>query len=317
MPASAEEAAQGLLWLAQAGRSVHISGPLTMIAHVGETVRGAPMSPEWSGKAQTQLSTARLQGIKTYAPDDQYITVGAGTMLFEVQDFLAKQRKQLPLASPWPEASVGGLVAANINAPLRMRYGAMRDVVLCGTVALADGRVIRVGRPIVKNVAGYDLTRVFIGSHGTLGLLTDVTLKVIVQPRAKRTLLIPLDDMRHGLLHTRQLLPLALNASAIVLCKGHTAAIAWLPESPYLLAYTAEGLSADVEAELDQVRRVLHSQDGSEPIEIETLSGIDIWTSMLAMTTGTSILARVGVPAKNLPGYMQDQAIHQSYSCRR
>ncbi len=69
-----------------------------------------------------------------------------------------------------------------------MRYGAIRDLVLSVTVALADGRVIRAGRPVMKNVAGFDLVKLFVGSHGTLGLITEATLKYAAQPRARRTL---------------------------------------------------------------------------------------------------------------------------------
>ncbi|MDQ7028410.1 MAG: FAD-binding oxidoreductase [Ardenticatenia bacterium] len=106
-----------------------------------------------------------------------------------LQQRLAEVGMQVALASPWPDATVGGLVAANLNAPLRLRYGAIRDNVLCATVALADGRVIRAGRPVVKNVAGYDLPKVFVGSCGTLGVLTDVTLKLIPRvPTSKLTL---------------------------------------------------------------------------------------------------------------------------------
>ena len=76
---------------------------------------------------------------------------------------------QAPLASPWAGTTIGGLVATNLNSPQRLRYGALRDLVMATTVALADGRVIRAGRPVVKNVAGYDLPKLFIGSHGTLG----------------------------------------------------------------------------------------------------------------------------------------------------
>jgi D-lactate dehydrogenase (cytochrome) len=187
-----------------------------------------------------------------------------------------------------------------------MRYGSIRDVVLCATVALTDGRIVRLGRPLVKNVAGYDLARLFVGSHGSLGLLTDVTLKLIVQPRAKRTLLIPIEDMRYGFIWARQMMPLALVASAVVLCKGYARAGA--PASPYLLAYTAEGIPEDVQAELSQVRRALQAAGAPQPIEIEAFSGTDIWTEMLGTTTGTALQVRVGVPSKDLPAYMQGQS---------
>jgi D-lactate dehydrogenase (cytochrome) len=68
-----------------------------------------------------QISTRALEGIKTYAPDDLYVTVGAGTRLVDLESFLNRDQKQMPLASPWPRATLGGLVAANVNAPLRIR----------------------------------------------------------------------------------------------------------------------------------------------------------------------------------------------------
>ena len=93
----------------------------------------------------------------------------------------------VPLASPWNESTLGGIVATNFNAPLRMRYGALRDLVLTATVALPNGRVIRAGRPLVKNVAGYDISKLFVGSYGTLGVITDVTLKLAPLPRARQS----------------------------------------------------------------------------------------------------------------------------------
>jgi len=236
------------------------------------------------------------------------VTAGAGTTLAEVQAFLAAEGKQAPLATPWAEATIGGLVAANVNAPLRMRYGAIRDIVLCATVALADGRVIRVGRPVMKNVAGFDLVKVFVGSHGTLGLITDVTLKIVVKQRAQRTLLVAMDDYRHGLMLARRLLPVALVASAIVLCKD--CAIAGGPQSsssPYVLAYTAEGGEEDVQAELEQARQVLQAAGGFEPLEVEGVSGTDVWAEWLA-SSRSKLVVRVGVAAKDVPVYVNDQA---------
>ncbi len=274
-PTSAEEAARGLLALAQAKQSVRISNAA-------------------SSTTDISLTTSGLQGIKDYAPDDLYVTVGAGTPLTDIQAFLAQRGKYLPLASPWPDTTLGGLVAANINAPLRMRYGALRDLVLYTTVALPDGRVIRTGRPIVKNVAGYDLTKIFVGSHGTLGLLSDVTLKFFTSPRARHTLLVTTDTITDALNWARALLPVALTASAILLCKDATT------DYRYSVYYTAEGLLEDVQAELDQVRDVLR-EVGAPPVQEVQTSGTDVWASMLAKGT----IARIGVPAKDLSAYIQ------------
>jgi FAD/FMN-containing dehydrogenase len=137
------------------------------------------------------ISTRELRGVQAFAPDDLYVTVGAGTPLAELAEFLAGHGFQAPLAAPWPDATVGGLLATNLNPPQRMRYGGWRDNVLAVKAALPDGRVIRAGRPVVKNVAGYDLAKLFVGSQGSLGVMTEVTLKLTPLPRLQQTLQVP------------------------------------------------------------------------------------------------------------------------------
>jgi glycolate oxidase subunit GlcD len=314
-PETAREAAAALGLLAKQRRPVYISG--------ATTVEAAPFGPGTGNERGpgTQdgllLSTAALRGIRAYAPDDLYITVGAGTTLAEIQEALAHRRQQLALVTPWPEATIGGLVAANVNAPLRMRYGALREQVLYATVALGDGRLIRTGRPITKNVAGYDLTRIFVGSYGTLGLLTEVTLKCSPQPRERRSLLLPAEDLRQALHWGCRLLPLALVASAILLCKGSSPAM--LPASlhtPYLLIYSAEGLSGDVRTELAEACQLLAAEGAPSPIERSDVTGADLWCALMrgegAQTSRQStpappLVVRAGVPVGELPGYLQEQ----------
>jgi len=322
-PSTAEEAARTLLKLSTSGRQVIIGHAIPSpqevqdVQDIPQPIQGmmdgtvniipamttVPTLPVTT-TTPARLQTDRLSGIKMYAPDDLYITAGAGTTLVEVQDFLSKHGKYLPLVSPWPDATLGGLVAANVNAPLRMRYGSLRDLLLYATVALADGRVIRTGRPIVKNVAGYDMTKIFVGSHGTLGLLTDVTFKFFTQPRTRRTLIVPVTKLAQGLAYARQVLPIALTASAILLCKGcDISTVSEHSQSPYLLVYTAEGLPEDVQAELDQVRRLLNAEDAPEQFETEVLSGTELW----ARTLSNGSVIRVGLAAKELPAYLLDR----------
>jgi D-lactate dehydrogenase (cytochrome) len=302
-PVTAQEAARGLAALAAASRPVYIAG--------SSAIR-SQQSAVGGQRSIVVLSTAALTGIKAYAPEDLYVTVAAGTPLAEVQSFLARDGMQVPLASPWPGSTIGGIVAANLNAPLRMRYGSVRDLVLAMTVVLGDGRVIRAGRPVVKNVAGYDLPKVFVGSHGTLGLITDVTLKITPLPRARRTLLVPVDDLSRGLAWAAQVLPLALVASAIVLCKGCDAP--QVPGTPYLLAYTAEGWPEDVESELEQVRQVLQAKGAPSPVEAEEPSGTDLWIKLLSDEDGEglppegTLQVRAGVAPRDLAAYVEARA---------
>lgn len=292
-PTSPEQAAQQLQALSLAQKSVTITS--------AELI--APPS-----LTSSQLSTSALRGIKVYAPDDLYITVGAATPLSEIQQFLYEHGQHLPLASPWSATTIGGLAASNLNAPLRMRYGAIRDIVLCATVALADGRVIRTGRPLVKNVAGFDLTKVFVGSYGTLGVLIDLSLKVLAQPRVRRTLMFPVDDLPAGLRWAQELVRLALTASAVVLASGPVA-MADLPASPYVLAYTVEGMREDVEAELSQVQQALHNYAAPAPVITDALTGTDLWMRTIRENDATdAFTVRIGVPVKDLALYMERHA---------
>lgn len=260
-------------------------------------IRGGGTQSAWLPPADVVLSTQALQGILTYAPEDLYVTIGAGTPLRELQTALAKDGMWVPLVSPWQTATVGGIVATNTNAPLRMRYGGVRDLVLAVTVVLPNGRVIRAGRPVVKNVAGYDLPKLFVGSHGTLGLISDVTFKIAARPRAVATLVAPLENMERGLRYGARLLRVCLVASAVLLCRGCD-----VPgiSAPYALIYTAEGLSEDVAAELAEARQALQAEGVTELSQLE-ISGSEMWATWLGTASPTETTMRVGVAPKDLP----------------
>ena len=277
-PASPRQAADAFrAWLAaNPPRSIRIRGNRTESDALPQT--------------DVVLSTRALTGILEYAPEDMYVTVGAGTSLSELQNALRKDRMWVPLVSPWQESSVGGIVATNLNAPLRMRYGSIRDLVLAVTAVLPDGRVIRVGRPVVKNVAGYDLTKLFVGSHGTLGLIGDISFKIMPLPRAVTTLVIPIASLDRGLLYASRLLNLALVGSAILLCRGCDSS------APYSLLYTMEGLKEDVAAELTLVRAALETEGTTQ-----ALSGSETWATWLRDGSRLETTLRVGVAPKDLP----------------
>ncbi|NJO82117.1 MAG: FAD-binding oxidoreductase, partial [Blastochloris sp.] len=287
-PGSATAAAELLRAATGQGRSVRICAGGS---------KSAGLSP-----ADVCISTEELHGISTYARDDLYVVVGAGTRLDELQATLNKDGMWVPLASPWPTATVGGIVATNFNAPLRMRYGGLRDLVLAATVALPDGRVIRAGRPVVKNVAGYDLPKLYVGSYGTLGLIADVTFKLMPLPRTRASLVVPLANLEQGLALGARLLSLCLVASALLLVKP-------MPDSPDLgagsrlaLVYTCEGHPADVAAELALVRAELGAVGLRELEEQAELSGSDLWANwMAAAGKARAPTLRVGVGARDLP----------------
>lgn len=129
------------------------------------------------------LATTRLNKVIEYEPADLTVTVEAGIRLADLQTELAKTRQFLPLNPPYADrCTIGGIVSTNASGPLRLRYGTARNLVLGMHVTHATGIVVKSGGKVVKNVAGYDLNKLYIGAFGTLGIITEVTLKLAPLP---------------------------------------------------------------------------------------------------------------------------------------
>ncbi|MDI6858774.1 MAG: FAD-binding oxidoreductase [Dehalococcoidia bacterium] len=135
------------------------------------------------------LDVTRLNAIVDHAPEDLTVVVQAGMRLGDLQDHLAKSGQYLPFDPPQPEtATIGGILASNAGGPSRHAYGWPRDWTLGLRVALADGSVTKTGGRVVKNVAGYDMTKLYLGSFGTLGVIVEAAFKVTVLPESRATL---------------------------------------------------------------------------------------------------------------------------------
>lgn len=132
------------------------------------------------------LDTRGHCGIVSYDPTELVVTVRAGTTLAELEGVLDDAGQMLPCESPafGGDATVGGMVAAGLSGPRRPWAGAVRDFVLGCRVVTGQGKHLRFGGEVMKNVAGYDVSRLLAGSFGCLGLLTEVSLKVLPKPRA-------------------------------------------------------------------------------------------------------------------------------------
>lgn len=125
-------------------------------------------------------------GIIEWEPDDLTVTVGAGTAFAGLDAELATRGQEVALDPADERATVGGILACGCSGPRRLRLGPVRDQVLQVWVALADGRTVRGGGPTVKNVTGYDLPRLLVGSFGTLGLIERVTLRCRPRPEVSQ-----------------------------------------------------------------------------------------------------------------------------------
>jgi glycolate oxidase FAD binding subunit len=158
-------------------------------------------------QAARTLSTAGLSGINLYAPKELIISAWAGTPLPEVEAAVAAAGQHL-IAEP-PDLSallgptgkpqtLGGVVATNLSGPRRVAWGAMRDHVMGVRAVTGRAEIIRSGGRVLKNVTGLDLCKLLTGSHGTLGVITEITLKVLPAPEATGTLVLPGLDAAAG-----------------------------------------------------------------------------------------------------------------------
>jgi glycolate oxidase FAD binding subunit len=172
-----------------------VSEPATL-AEAAEVLRGAGgrVSIDREG-GDVVLSTRRLARVLEHEPGDLTAIVEAGIRVSALQERLAPHGQMLALDPPG-DPTVGACLAADLSGPRVHRYGAMRDLVIGVTVVLADGTVASSGGKVVKNVAGYDLGKLFSGSRGRLGLVARVALRLHARPAAEATVVAETDDPR-------------------------------------------------------------------------------------------------------------------------
>ncbi|WP_374339619.1 glycolate oxidase subunit GlcE [Methyloversatilis sp.] len=162
--------------------------------------RGSALRPHGSGakdflaqsRAGVPLDMRGAQGVIAHEPSELFINAHAGTRLREIEEVLAARGQMLAFEPPHfgPYATLGGAIATGLSGPRRMSVGSLRDFVLGVTVMDGRGRVLRFGGQVMKNVAGFDVSRLIAGSFGTLGLILEATLKVLPRPGAEQTRLL-------------------------------------------------------------------------------------------------------------------------------
>ena len=161
-------------------------------AEIAVIPRGGATKLTWGNPPKPAgliLSTARLNRILEHAWADLTVTVEAGCTLQALQEKLAKHGQRLALDGLWPEhATIGGALSTNDSGALRLRFGALRDLIIGVTIALPDGTLASSGGKVVKNVAGYDLPKLTTGALGTLGIITRAIFRLHPAPGGRRTI---------------------------------------------------------------------------------------------------------------------------------
>ncbi len=212
------------------------------------------------------LSTRALTRIVDYAPADMTVTVESGVTLAALQGVLAREGQWLPVDPPLPEqTTVGGLIAADLAGPLAASQGRVRDLVIGTAMTTADGKEVRAGGRVVKNVAGYDLMKLMIGSLGTLAVVTEATFKVRPRPQTTRLLVLTCADRTAALALASRLAELDEVALAITLLDDGDTSPTW----QCLLG----GVAADVDVVTTRIRAaaraasatVAYDEDGAAP----------------------------------------------------
>lgn len=240
VPATVEELAAHLADASAKGQSVFLYGNST------KDRMGGPIFA-----ADVAISTARLNRVLQYEPRDLTISVEAGISYRELSRVLAERGQMLPLDPPFAEgATIGGIVAANVSGPRRRLYGTARDLVIGITFATLEGKLIKSGGMVVKNVAGLDMGKLMIGSFGTLAAIAVVNLRVHPLPLGTRTFVADFNGIAEAIAARDKVLKSQLQPSAIDLLK-HAAG--------YRLLIQAAGSSAVLDRysrELDWARVV-------------------------------------------------------------
>ena len=174
---------------------------MTKVAEIQDAVRGAKRVRVRGGGSKPALSLrngeddahlldlTNLTGVVDYQPDEYTFTARAGTPVAEIAEMLAEKGQYMPFDPPLGErgATVGGTVAAGLSGAGRYRYGGIRDFLIGIRFVDGKGQEIRGGGAVVKNAAGFDFPKLFVGSLGRLGILTELTFKVFPQPPAFAT----------------------------------------------------------------------------------------------------------------------------------
>ena len=222
-----------------------------------------------------ELDISALRGIISYEPSELVVTVRAGTTLQELQTALAEKGQHLAFEPPCfgPATTCGGMVAAGLSGPARASAGAVREFVLGVTLLNGRAELLTFGGQVIKNVAGYDVSRLMVGAMGTLGVLTEISLKVLPRASAEATLSCAGLDQQTALdlLHRWGGRPLPLNASC------------WLMETsaaspPGHLYVRLRGAAAAVEAACPRMLADLQAM-GSEAARMDNAQAAPDWNA--------------------------------------
>ena len=294
LPASTHEIQEVLGYAAEGGLSVIPAGSGTKL--------GVGNPPE---QVDLVLSTSRLDQVLEYEPADLTVTVEAGIRLATLQEGLAKHGQYLSLDPPYADrCTIGGMTATNASGPSRLRYGSTRDLVLGMRVVQSSGTVVKSGGKVVKNVAGYDLSKLYLGSFGTLGVIAEVSLKLQPLPELERTVLLTFTETGEAInvaseIAGSQLLPTFLNLFV------NGAPLTEAPEPCLLIGL--DGHPETVEWQIDAIK-TMAQQNANIGVEVYEGQQQELRASMCAFPEDESaspiVICRANLRMTDVEGFV-------------
>lgn len=273
-----------------------------------DTPAGAALKSDAPGLLVPPLGP--LAAITEYDPDNLIVTAGAGATVVALRDLAAQDGLVLPLDPPMPHAAtIGGVLSTNDHGPHRMSHGSMRDVVMGLTAVLVGGERVKAGGRTIKNVTGYDLTRLFVGSFGSLGIVCEATIRLLPGPACEHVLAASLPDLAAVAGVVRGLRGSQLVPAAMEVLSPHSgrmvddAAGGILGPGPYLVVIAFEGHAAAVEREVRDMLQLVG--EGSAVVLTEPQPVAVAWAAFSrqresARRSGYDVEVKLSVPLSDL-----------------
>lgn len=298
-PTTVEQAAQVVGFTHKQGLSLLARGGGSYIS-IGEL-------PE---RIDVLLETNRLTKVLGHEAADLTCHIQAGLTLAELQAQLATKGQQLAFDPPNAEqATIGGLLASNASGPKRLRYGTARDLVIGLHVVQANGEIARSGGNVVKNVAGYDLNKLYIGSLGTLGIIVEANFKLHPLPANEKTLLLTFVHAVDAMQTTLTLLGSLLTPSAIELIDAGAASDMNdffglnLPTKGYILAVDFEGSKTTIDRQLDETGLLARRHEALIGDDLTGEAQAHFWNAVREHMQG-SVTCKVAILASQVAPYL-------------
>lgn len=279
VPASLEALAE----IVKAGKPLHAIGGGSKLHH-GPSVAGIET-----------VSVRGLKAIPFYEPGDLVVCAQAGVKLNDLQAELAKKNQWLPIDPPYPEATIGGILASNSSGPRRLAYGTARDHVIGMSVMGHDGTVTRSGGRVVKNVTGYDLHKMHIGAFGTLGIIVEANFKVRPRPEVSAAVVFACEDVREA---HQLLLKVAASPLRPVALEALDGRLKHIIDGKALAIVGLEGTRPVIDRHCRELEKI-----GGKHGVLEGPRAEPLWTAIRKLPTGLKdfIRVRISAPPHALP----------------